>query len=54
MKEIGIVGGFISTSDCTKALVIYTERPVSADGVFDFGLVSIAQIKPVKDKDEVK
>ena len=49
MKELCVVGGFMQgESKEVKVLVIYLERPVSSDGVFDFGLVSINQLLRMK------
>lgn len=49
MKEMGLIGGFMPSDIGLKVLVIYTERPVSPDGVFDFGLVPLDQVRFFKE-----
>jgi hypothetical protein len=50
MSELGIVAGFMRSSDeSIKVLVVYTERP-NDDGSYDFGFVGLGQVKHLSKK----
>lgn len=50
MTELGIVAGFMRSSDeSIKVLVVYTERP-NDDGSYDFGFVNLSQVKCLSKK----